>query len=339
MKNIKKIVVISGVVVIMFCGYGVTTEVTDTKKENKNLINKYFENSQTSNNNSKETSTKIPKKISLETTTVTSNELNNKSQKENNELINNKNNEEYISEESSYLNNKEKNNNKKEASNKENNKEQNNKEQNNKEQNDKEQNDKEQNDKEQNDKEDIKEEDTIITEEEAEKIIQAQLKEEYLLEINNINFEMDGESYYQYLINYNDITSQDSIIINKKSKKIMCYRVDGVTYNFEESQYSKDYNKENENNYNLDGKFYSEDKTETLELNSINKSSFNFNLEYYYNSEKEHNSGIADISNNIALCKYNDEKIIEFIFGNDFIEVNIYDKDKENIFHRNYYKD
>ena len=40
MKNIKKIVVISGVVVIMFCGYGVTTEVTDTKKENKNLINK-----------------------------------------------------------------------------------------------------------------------------------------------------------------------------------------------------------------------------------------------------------------------------------------------------------
>ena len=334
MKNIKKIVVISGVVVIMFCGYGVTTEVTDTKKENKNLINKYFENSQTSNNNSKETSTKIPKKISLETTTVTSNELNNKSQKENNELINNKNNEEYISEESSYLNNKEKNNNKKEASNKENNKEQNNKEQNNKEQNDKEQNDKEQ-----NDKEDIKEEDTIITEEEAEKIIQAQLKEEYLLEINNINFEMDGESYYQYLINYNDITSQDSIIINKKSKKIMCYRVDGVTYNFEESQYSKDYNKENENNYNLDGKFYSEDKTETLELNSINKSSFNFNLEYYYNSEKEHNSGIADISNNIALCKYNDEKIIEFIFGNDFIEVNIYDKDKENIFHRNYYKD
>ena len=323
MKNIKKIVVISGVVVIMFCGYGVTTEVTDTKKENKNLMNKYFENSQTSNNNSKETSTKTPKKISLETTTVTSNELNNKSQKENNELINNKNNEEYISEESSYLNNKEKNNNKKETSNKENNKEQNNKEQ---------------NDKEQNDKEDIKEEDNIITEE-AEKIIQAQLKEEYSLEINNINFEMDGESYYQYLINYNDITSQDSIIINKKSKKIMCYRVDGVTYNFEESQYSKDYNKENENNYNLDGKFYSEDKTETLELNSINKSSFNFNLEYYYNSEKEHNSGIADISNNIALCKYNDEKIIEFIFGNDFIEVNIYDKDKENIFHRNYYKD
>ena len=315
MKNIKKTVIISGIVVIMFCGYGVTTEMTDTKKTNKNLINKYFENSQASNNNSKETSTETP----LETTTVTPNELNNESQEDNNELVANENNEEYISEEKSNNNSS----NKKET----NKKETNNKETNNKE-----------NDKEQNDKENISEENNIITKEEAEKIIQAKLKDEYSLELNNINFEMDGEAYYQYLINYDDITSQNSIIINKKSKKIMCYRVDGVTCNIEESPYFKDYKEENENNYNLDGKFYSEDKTETLELNSIDKNSFNFNLEYYYNNEKEDASGIANMSNNIALCKYNDEETIKFIFGNDFIEVNIYNKDKENIFHRNYYK-
>lgn len=310
MKNIKKTVIISGIVVIMFCGYGVTTEMTDTKKTNKNLINKYFENSQASNNNSKETSTETP----LETTTVTPNELNNESQEDNNELVANENNEEYISEEKS-----------------------NNHSSNKKETNKKETNNKE-NDKEQNDKENINEENNIITKEEAEKIIQAKLKDEYSLELNNINFEMDGEAYYQYLINYDDITSQNSIIINKKSKKIMCYRVDGVTCNIEESPYFKDYKEENENNYNLDGKFYSEDKTETLELNSIDKNSFNFNLEYYYNNEKEDASGIANMSNNIALCKYNDEETIKFIFGNDFIEVNIYNKDKENIFHRNYYK-
>ena len=275
MKNIKKTVIISGIVVIMFCGYGVTTEMTDTKKTNKNLINKYFENSQASNNNSKETSTETP----LETTTVTPNELNNESQEDNNELVANENNEEYISEEKS-----------------------NNHSSNKKETNKKETNNKE-NDKEQNDKENINEENNIITKEEAEKIIQAKLKDEYSLELNNINFEMDGEAYYQYLINYDDITSQNSIIINKKSKKIMCYRVDGVTCNIEESPYFKDYKEENENNYNLDGKFYSEDKTETLELNSIDKNSFNFNLEYYYNNEKEDASGIANMSNNIALCQ------------------------------------
>lgn len=310
MKNIKKTVIISGIVVIMFCGYGVTTEVTNTKKANKSLINKYFENSQASNNNSKETSTETPIKTSLETTTVTLNESNSKPEEDNNEFVANENNEKYISKEkiNNYSSNKEKNSNK-------------------------------ENDKEQNNKENINKENNIITEEEAEKIIKAKLKEEYSLELNNINFEMEGEAYYQYLINYDDITSQNSIIINKKSKKIMCYRVDGVICNFEESPYSKDYKEENENKYDLDGKFYSEDKTETLELNSTSKNSFKFNLEYYYNDEKEQAFGIADISNNIALCKYNDEETIEFIFGNNFIEVNIYNKDRENIFHRNYYKE
>ena len=50
----------------------------------------------------------------------------------------------------------------------------------------------------------------------------------YNVEINNNNLIYDGREYYQYIINYDDITSQYSLIVDKETGTIKCYRVDGV---------------------------------------------------------------------------------------------------------------
>ena len=101
--------------------------------------------------------------------------------------------------------------------------------------------------------------------------------EENINEKDN-NLIYDGREYYQYIINYDDITSQYSLIVDKETGTIKCYRVDGVVENFEDSIFSKDYDESLKEICNWNGEYYLENGKGTLIITDTNKDSFNFSI-------------------------------------------------------------
>ena len=160
----------------------------------------------------------------------------------------------------------------------------------------------------------------------------------YNVEINNNNFIYDGREYYQYIINYDDITSQYSLIVDKETGTIKCYRVDGLVCDFEESMFSKDYDESLKEPCNWNGEYYLENGEGVLSISDTKKDSFNFSIYGNVGEESlENTTGITKTTDNVGNYTFDNGDILNFIIGNGYIEINIFNVLGETVFHGLYF--
>lgn len=212
---------------------------------------------------------------------------------------------------------------------------------NNKEENIKEK-DKDGNKAEKSEKQNIEEEKTEtkkLSEEEARDILNNAVNtDKYEVEINNNNFIYEGREWYQYIINYDDITSQYSLIVDKETGEVKCYRVDGLVCDFEGSMFSKDYDESLKKPCDWDGKYYLKDGKGILNISGTDKDSFKFNIYGDINDKKLENiNGVAKTVDNVGNYTYDNGEILNFIIGNGYIEINRFNTLGETVFHGLYF--
>ena len=190
-----------------------------------------------------------------------------------------------------------------------------------------------------NEKEEENFETKKISEEEARNILNNSVNiTKYNVEINNNNFIYDGREYYQYIINYDDITSQYSLIVDKETGTIKCYRVDGVVENFEDSIFSKDYDESLKEICNWNGEYYLENGEGTLTITDSNKDSFNFSIYGNIGEENLENTiGSSKTTDNVGNYIFDNGDILNFIIGNGYIEINRFNILGETVFHGLYF--
>lgn len=210
---------------------------------------------------------------------------------------------------------------------------------NNKEENIKEKDD---NREEKNEKQNIEEEKAEtkkLSEEEARNILDNAVNiDKYEVEINNNNFIYEGREFYQYIINYDDITSQYSLIVDKEIGEVKCYRVDGLVCDFEGSMFSKDYDESLKEPCDWDGEYYLKDGDGILNISGTDKDSFKFNIYGDINDKKLENiNGVAKTIDNVGNYTYDNGEILNFIIGNGYIEINRFNTLGETVFHGLYF--
>ena len=190
-----------------------------------------------------------------------------------------------------------------------------------------------------NEKEEENFETKKLSEEEARDILKNSVNiTKYNVEINNNNLIYDGREYYQYIINYDDITSQYSLIVDKETGTIKCYRVDGVVENFEDSIFSKDYDESLKEICNWNGEYYLENGKGTLIITDTNKDSFNFSIYGNIGEENLENTiGKSKTTDNVGNYIFNNGDILNFIIGNGYIEINRFNILGETVFHGLYF--
>ena len=178
-----------------------------------------------------------------------------------------------------------------------------------------------------------------LSEEEARDILNNSINTDtYKVEINNNNFIYEGREYYQYIINYDDITSQYSLIVDKKIGEVKCYRVDGLVCDFEGSMFSKDYDESLKEPCDWDGEYYLKDGDGILNISGTDKDSFKFNIYGDINDKKLENiNGVAKTIDNVGNYTYDDGEILNFIIGNGYIEINRFNTLGETVFHGLYF--
>lgn len=188
-------------------------------------------------------------------------------------------------------------------------------------------------------KEDEKTEVKKLSEEEARDILNNSINTDtYKVEINNNNFIYEGREYYQYIINYDDITSQYSLIVDKETGEVKCYRVDGLVCNFEGNMFSKDYDESLKEPYDWDGEYYLKDGDGILNISETDKDSFKFSIYGDINDKKLENiNGVAKTIDNVGNYTYDDGEILNFIIGNGYIEINRFNNLGETVFHGLYF--
>lgn len=196
--------------------------------------------------------------------------------------------------------------------------------------------------KEENEKQNIEEEKIEVkklSEEEARGILNNSVNtNKYEVEINNNNFIYEGREYYQYIVNYDDITSQYSLIVDKETGKVKCYRVDGLVCDFEGSMFSKDYDESLKKTCDWDGEYYLKDGDGILNISDTNEDSFKFNIYGDINDKKLENiNGVAKTVENVGNYIYDNGEILNFIIGNGYIEVNRFNTLGETVFHGLYF--
>ena len=202
---------------------------------------------------------------------------------------------------------------------------------------------KEEKDKEEKDKEEnIEKEKTEVkklSEEEAMDILNNSINTDtYKVEINNNNFIYEGREYYQYIVNYDDITSQYSLIVDKETGKVKCYRVDGFVCDLEGSMFSKDYNESLKESCAWDGEYYLKDGDGILNISDTDKYSFKFNIYGNINDKiLENINGVAKTSDNVGNYVYDNGETLNFIIGNGYIEINRFNTLGETVFHGLYF--
>lgn len=193
-----------------------------------------------------------------------------------------------------------------------------------------------------NEEQNIDEEQTEVkklSEEDARDILNNAVNtDKYEVEINNNNFIYKGREYYQYIINYDDITSQYSLIVDKETGKVKCYRVDGLVCDFEGSKFSKEYDESLKKTCDWDGEYYLKDGDGILNISGTDKDSFKFNIYGGINEKKLENiNGIAKTVDNVGNYTYDDGEILNFIIGNGYIEINRFNTLGETVFHGLYF--
>ena len=190
-----------------------------------------------------------------------------------------------------------------------------------------------------NEKEEENFETKKLSEEEARDILNNSVNiTKYNVEINNNNLIYDGREYYQYIINYDDITSQYSLIVDKETGTIKCYRVDGVVENFEDSIFSKDYDESLKEICNWNGEYYLENGEGTLTITDTNKDSFNFSICGNIGEENLENTiGKSKTTDNVGNYIFDNGDILNFIIGNGYIEINRFNVLGETVFHGLYF--
>lgn len=190
-----------------------------------------------------------------------------------------------------------------------------------------------------NNKEEEKVETKKLSEEEAKDILNNAVNtDKYEVEINNNNFIYEGREWYQYIINYDDITSQYSLIVDKKIGEVKCYRVDGLVCDFEGSIFSKDYDESLKEPCDWDGEYYLKDGDGILNISGTDKDSFKFNIYGDINDKKLENiNGVAKTIDNVGNYTYDDGEILNFIIGNGYIEINRFNTLGETVFHGLYF--
>lgn len=196
--------------------------------------------------------------------------------------------------------------------------------------------------KEENEKQNIEEEKTEtkkLSEEEARDILNNVVNtNKYEVEINNNNFIYEGREWYQYIINYDDITSQYSLIVDKETGEVKCYRVDGLVCDFEGSMFSKDYDESLKKPCDWDGEYYLKDGEGMLNISETDKDSFKFNIYGDINNKKLENiNGVAKTVDNVGNYIYDDGEILNFIIGNGYIEINRFNTLGKTVFHGLYF--
>ena len=178
-----------------------------------------------------------------------------------------------------------------------------------------------------------------LSEEEAKAILNNTVNiDKYEVEINNNNFIYEGREYYQYIINYDDITSQYSLIVDKETGEVKCYRGDGLVCDFEGSMFSKDYDESLKKPCDWDGKYYLKDGDGILNISETNKDLFKFNIYGNINDKKlEDINGVAKTIDNVGNYTYDNGEILNFIIGNGYIEINRFNTLGETVFHGLYF--
>ncbi|MGM9977669.1 MAG: hypothetical protein ACI33J_02605 [Clostridium sp.] len=178
-----------------------------------------------------------------------------------------------------------------------------------------------------------------LSEEDARDILNNAVNtDKYEVEINNNNFIYEGREWYQYIINYDDITSQYSLIVDKETGEIKCYRVDGLVCDFEGSMFSKDYDESLKEPCDWDGEYYLKDGDGILNISETNKDSFKFNIYGDINDKKLENiNGVAKTVDNVGNYTYDNGEILNFIIGNGYIEINRFNTLGETVFHGLYF--
>lgn len=202
--------------------------------------------------------------------------------------------------------------------------------------------DKDDNKEEKNEKQNIEEEKAAtkkLSEKEAKDILNNAVNtDKYEVEINNNNFIYEGREYYQYIVNYDDITSQYSLIVDKETGKVKCYRVDGLVCDFEGSMFSKDYDESLKEPCDWDGEYYLKDGYGILNISDTNKDSFKFNIYGDINYKKLENiNGVAKTIDNVGNYNYDNGETLNFIIGNGYIEINRFNTLGETVFHGLYF--
>lgn len=178
-----------------------------------------------------------------------------------------------------------------------------------------------------------------LSEEEARDILNNVVNtDKYEVEINNNNFTYEGREYYQYIVNYDDITSQYALIVDKETGEVKCYRVDGLVCDFEGSMFSKDYDESLKEPCDWDGEYCLKEGDGILNISGTNKDSFKFNIYGDINDKKLENiSGVAKTVDNVGNYTYDNGETLNFIIGNGYIEINRFNILGETVFHGLYF--
>ena len=178
-----------------------------------------------------------------------------------------------------------------------------------------------------------------LSEEDAKDILNNAINtDKYEVEINNNNFIYEGREWYQYIINYDDITSQYSLIVDKETGEVKCYRVDGLVCDFEGSMFSKYYDESLKEPCDWDGEYYLKDGDGILNISDTDKDSFKFNIYGDINNKKLENiNGVAKTVDNVGNYTYDNGEILNFIIGNGYIEINRFNTLGETVFHGLYF--